>query len=197
MITRHGVPSVEHSSAECRPAPPCLVFHRRIERIDWAGNRWYQCHLPLHDLGRGGLPRQDQVQWCQDGASATAAIERAAPDLVLLDAGLPDIHGFTMCRWLREQHRAPPIVLGTARESEIDVIVGPASAATPMSRSTGATLTCSSRRHRTPSRPVSTAERSMSRCRTTAPNTTSRPAPRADPPMSMSAPTRPRTSTSM
>ena len=64
------------------------------------------------------------VEWCLDGASATAAVEKAAPDLVLLDAGLPDIDGFTWCRWLREQHRDLPIVLVTARDAEIDIVVG-------------------------------------------------------------------------
>jgi DNA-binding response OmpR family regulator len=46
------------------------------------------------------------------------------PDLVLLDAGLPDVDGFTLCRWLREQHRDLPIVLVTARDAEIDIVVG-------------------------------------------------------------------------
>ena len=64
------------------------------------------------------------VQWCTDGASATADVEATAPDLVLLDAGLPDIDGFTLCRWLREQHRDLPIVLVTARDAEIDIVVG-------------------------------------------------------------------------
>lgn len=64
------------------------------------------------------------VQWCTDGASATADVEATVPDLVLLDAGLPDIDGFTLCRWLREQHRDLPIVLVTARDAEIDIVVG-------------------------------------------------------------------------
>jgi len=64
------------------------------------------------------------VQWCTDGASATATVETTVPDLVLLDAGLADIDGFTLCRWLREQHRDLPIVLVTARDAEIDIVVG-------------------------------------------------------------------------
>ena len=62
--------------------------------------------------------------WFKDGASATRSFETAAPDLVLLDAGLPDIDGFSLCRWLREQHRDMPIVMVTARDAEIDMIVG-------------------------------------------------------------------------
>jgi DNA-binding response OmpR family regulator len=64
------------------------------------------------------------VTWHRDGATATAAIETATPDLVLLDAGLPDMDGFSLCRWLREQYRDLPIVLVTARDAEIDMIVG-------------------------------------------------------------------------
>jgi len=65
-----------------------------------------------------------QVEWCTNGGAATEAVTREPPDLVLLDLGLPDIDGFTLCRWLREQHRALPIVVVTARDSEIDIVVG-------------------------------------------------------------------------
>jgi DNA-binding response OmpR family regulator len=65
-----------------------------------------------------------RVEWCTGGASATSAIDRSIPDLVLLDAGLPDIDGFTLCRQLREQHPDLPIVLVTARDAEIDIVVG-------------------------------------------------------------------------
>jgi DNA-binding response OmpR family regulator len=64
------------------------------------------------------------VEWCTNGAAATKAFEQLPPSLVLLDAGLPDTDGFTLCRWLREQHRDMPIVLVTARDSEIDIVVG-------------------------------------------------------------------------
>jgi DNA-binding response OmpR family regulator len=65
-----------------------------------------------------------RAEWCINGATASDSVEREAPDLVLLDLGLPDIDGFTLCRWLREQHRAMPIIVVTARDSDIDVVVG-------------------------------------------------------------------------
>jgi DNA-binding response OmpR family regulator len=64
------------------------------------------------------------VEWCPSGELATQAVEREIPDLVLLDVGLPDIDGFTLCRWLRQQHRDLPVVLVTARDAEIDIVVG-------------------------------------------------------------------------
>lgn len=64
------------------------------------------------------------VEWCKTGTAAMAADERAVSSLVLLDAGLPDVDGFTLCRWLRERHRDLPIVLVTARDAEIDIVVG-------------------------------------------------------------------------
>lgn len=58
------------------------------------------------------------------GSAASAALEDRCPDLVLLDVGLPDIDGITLCRWLRDKYRSLPIVLLTARDSEIDTVVG-------------------------------------------------------------------------
>jgi DNA-binding response OmpR family regulator len=64
------------------------------------------------------------VEWHRTGASAIGALELAPPDLVVLDVGLPDTDGFTICRWLRGVYRALPIVVLTARDAEIDVVVG-------------------------------------------------------------------------
>jgi DNA-binding response OmpR family regulator len=64
------------------------------------------------------------VEWCTDVAGATSLLESSTPDLVLLDATLPDGDGFTLCRWLRAQHPDLPIVLVTARDDEIDIVVG-------------------------------------------------------------------------
>jgi DNA-binding response OmpR family regulator len=64
------------------------------------------------------------VDWCTNGTDAMRSFEARLPDIVLLDAGLPDIDGFTVCRWMRSQQTAVPILIVTARDSDIDIVVG-------------------------------------------------------------------------
>jgi DNA-binding response OmpR family regulator len=63
--------------------------------------------------------------------SGTRAIElargahgQAAPHLMLLDIRLPDMSGFDVCRILREEGRALPILMLTARDEEVDKVLG-------------------------------------------------------------------------
>jgi cyclic di-GMP phosphodiesterase len=55
------------------------------------------------------------VQVAGDGESALASIERAAPDVVLLDIGLPGVDGIEVCRSIKQNARTrlTPVVLVT------------------------------------------------------------------------------------
>jgi two-component system, OmpR family, alkaline phosphatase synthesis response regulator PhoP len=55
--------------------------------------------------------------------AALAEIDRRAPDLIILDIGLPDGTGFDVLRKVNEERRIPTIVL-TTRSEEVDRIVG-------------------------------------------------------------------------
>ena len=57
------------------------------------------------------------------GEAGIAAARRDSPDLVILDLMLPGMHGFEVCRVLRKE-TSVPIILLTARDEEVDKIVG-------------------------------------------------------------------------
>ncbi|HEX6548146.1 MAG TPA: response regulator transcription factor [Candidatus Dormibacteraeota bacterium] len=63
------------------------------------------------------------VEQAFDGKAGVAAVERAVPDLILLDWMLPDLDGLAVCRQIRERHVVPIIML-TARTEEIDRVLG-------------------------------------------------------------------------
>ena len=67
--------------------------------------------------------REVEVIGAGTGADALQAIEREAPDLVLLDLGLPDIDGYQVLAQAREFSDVPIIVL-TARDDTLDKIKG-------------------------------------------------------------------------
>lgn len=73
----------------------------------------------LRTLDREGY----EVERVAEGA---AALERAGDDidLVVLDLGLPDMDGLDVCRRLREQDFAGGIIILTARDGELDRVVG-------------------------------------------------------------------------
>lgn len=63
------------------------------------------------------------VEVATDGASMWAAIERQAPDLIILDLMLPGENGLTLCQRLRQQFPTPVIML-TAMGELSDRVVG-------------------------------------------------------------------------
>lgn len=64
------------------------------------------------------------VQVEKDGAAALAAIRRLKPAAVLLDVGLPELDGVEVCRRLRAEQNWVPVLFVTARDDEVDRVVG-------------------------------------------------------------------------
>lgn len=62
--------------------------------------------------------------WASSAADALTAVENAEFDLALLDLGLPDMDGLELCQRLRAAQPACVIVILTARDEEIDVVLG-------------------------------------------------------------------------
>jgi len=60
----------------------------------------------------------------RDGLAALEAIRRDRPDVVLLDIGLPGLDGIQVCRRLRAEDDWTPILFVTARDDEVDRVVG-------------------------------------------------------------------------
>jgi len=63
------------------------------------------------------------VTHCLTGQDALRQAGQGPFDLAILDVGLPDIGGFTLCRELRRQRDLPVIFL-TARDGEVDRVLG-------------------------------------------------------------------------
>jgi len=64
------------------------------------------------------------VQTYADGTSALQAIRTHRPVAVVLDIGLPGTDGIEVCRRLRADGDRTPILFVTARDDEVDRIVG-------------------------------------------------------------------------
>ena len=62
-----------------------------------------------------------------DAATGAAGLEKArteAPDLVILDVGLPDLDGREVCRLMRKANIRCPILMLTGHDGEADQILG-------------------------------------------------------------------------
>ena len=71
-----------------------------------------------------GLKREGfLVKVATDGVEALEIFDHVRPDLVLLDVWLPRLSGIDVCRELRARSRVP-IIMVTAKSSEIDTVVG-------------------------------------------------------------------------
>ncbi len=64
------------------------------------------------------------VDAAADGGEALAAVERSAPDLLVLDVAMPGLDGLSVCRRLRGRGLGLPILLLTARDAVSDRVDG-------------------------------------------------------------------------
>ena len=64
-----------------------------------------------------------QVRAAGSAREASAAVADP-PDLIILDLMLPDLDGFELLRRLRQQGLDLPVIILTARDDDVDVVVG-------------------------------------------------------------------------
>mgnify|MGYP002654045260 FL=1 len=64
-----------------------------------------------------------EVEIAEDGPAALTAFEARGADIVLLDLMLPGMPGTEVCRVIRTTSKVPIIML-TAKDSEVDIVVG-------------------------------------------------------------------------
>ena len=72
----------------------------------------------IDGLSNSGL----NITHVENGKDAIDHVDRANPDLILLDLGLPDMDGQDVCRTIRQNH-ATPIIILSARSEEVDRVL--------------------------------------------------------------------------
>ncbi len=82
-------------------------------------------HTLRYNLSRAG----HEVRLCTDGKRALEMVRENPPDLMLLDLMLPGMDGLEVCRHIRREVVMPavrrvPILVLTARDAEVDKVVG-------------------------------------------------------------------------
>ncbi|CPW44057.1 Putative sensory transduction protein [Mycobacteroides abscessus] len=80
--------------------------------------------VPLAEVVASYLKRESfEVHLAHDGRRALDLAREVDPDVVILDIGLPGVDGIEVCRQLRVFSDAYVVML-TARDTEVDTIVG-------------------------------------------------------------------------
>lgn len=73
----------------------------------------------IENLQRNGY----HITLANSGHQALKTVQQEQPNLILLNVTLPSVDGFEVCRLLRQESNIPIIML-SARDSEIDKVVG-------------------------------------------------------------------------
>ena len=81
-------------------------------------------HVVAEPLVRALRQEGYAVVHAWSGTSALEHLDHDAPDLVVLDLGLPEVDGLEVCRRLRASGRQVPVLMLTARNEELDAVAG-------------------------------------------------------------------------
>jgi two-component system, OmpR family, alkaline phosphatase synthesis response regulator PhoP len=65
-----------------------------------------------------------EVVTAMDGAEGKRLAETESPDIIVLDLMLPTLDGMDVCKKLRQQNIMTPIIMLTAKDDELDKILG-------------------------------------------------------------------------
>ena len=79
----------------------------------------------IADFVQTALKRENfETELVRRGDMVLARVEASPPDLILLDLLLPGMDGLEVCKALRVQRQYIPIIMLTAKDDEVDKIVG-------------------------------------------------------------------------
>ena len=80
---------------------------------------------PIVDILKYNLEKEgyDTIEAYDGGQALELALEKN-PDVIMLDVMLPKMDGFEVCRKIREKKPTVPILMLTAREEEVDKVLG-------------------------------------------------------------------------
>jgi two-component system response regulator VicR len=103
-----------------------LIKNRETERIEIMNKTILVVddEKPIADILQFNLKKEGyEVHCAYDGNQAVEMVEEIKPDLILLDIMLPQLDGMEVCREVRKKYEMPIIML-TAKDSEIDKVLG-------------------------------------------------------------------------
>ena len=75
-------------------------------------------------LGRGLREEGFEVETVGSGSEALERVDRVAPDVLVIDIGLPDTDGRDLCQALRARGVQTPVLFLTARDALVDRVAG-------------------------------------------------------------------------
>jgi DNA-binding response OmpR family regulator len=81
-------------------------------------------HAVARSLDYGLIKEGFHTSLAETGERALELARTVDPHLILLDIRLPDISGFDVCRQLRTEGKRMPILMLTARDEEMDKVLG-------------------------------------------------------------------------